>query len=353
MKQLEDGLGGSPTSSLKIEDSDPDDVADHEARKLDRLAQRQQRQLKRTMRLADDEALAAMAETDDAALELLWERVLPDAEAIAAKSAKFNRRKKADSFKKAMNKHEISFRDHLSFAYEVLTMAVRGEGARRFTGQDSNGNAILFKPHFRYSLKKEFIEFRSGNSHSRKFSRRTFGRWSNFVKAYSGVGQVTFQAIDDAREAVKNGEAKLAVKTAEPFTMTLETFDDVMNDFFDDREAISLDAYISDDEDDEETVADSIVSTVFDLQESTPEGRIAEEALDRLSDRKRSMFERAHGLTGKKEPLIDIGADFGISGQAVGQQVRGVQKYIAGCIEEYRFANGLPALHPDLSTEML
>jgi hypothetical protein len=252
-----------------------------------------------------------------------------------------------------MQTHEISFRDHVSYAYEVLIMATRGTGVRRYTGYDSNGNPITFKAHFRYSLKKEFIEFRSENSHSRKYSRRTYGRWSNFVEAYSGVGQITYQAIDDAREAVKSGEAKLALKTAEPFNMTLAMFDDVMASFFGGQEATSLDTYISEDEDNEETVADFIVSTVFDLQESTPEGRIAEEALDRLSDRKRSMFERAHGLTGKKELLIDIGADYGISGQAVGQQVRGVQKYIAGCIEEYRFANGLPALHPDLSTEML
>lgn len=349
----QDGSGGSPTSILKTEEGDPDDViGDHEARQLARLAQRQQRQHTRKMRLADDEALAAMAEVDDAALDVLWNRVLADAEAISAKSAKYFRRSDPKHFQKTIGKHEESFREHLSHSFEVLKDAVRGEGARRYTGKDSKGNPISFKQHFRYSLKKEFIEFRSKQSHSREYSRRSFVRWRDFVVAYSGVGQVTMQAIDAAREAVKSGEAKLAVRTAEPFTMTIEMFDDIMEDYFDDRGAISLDQYLTDD-DDEDTIADFIVSTTFDPTESTPEGRIAEEALSRLSEQKRDFFERATGLVGDKELLKDIGADYGISGQAVGQQVLAVKKWLAACIEEYRFANGKPALHPDLSTEML
>ena len=350
MKYLEDGFGGSPTSSL-TQASDPDEViSDQQSRAEARAAKREQRALRRQLRQVDIPTLVGFAQVKDAkgdmALDELLSRLLDDIKIMSAKSAKHSIGSDND---KEINAHGEAYRDGQQIGYLLLVDALRGEGWKQYTGTDSHGNPILFEAHFRWAFKKLLADFRFKESTSGRYSRRHRNRWESLVVLHSDVGAVTMQAIDAAREAVKRGDYKNT-----ELAMKVEKFDACTEDYFNDRQAVSLDKPFSDDEDDADvTVADTIVQTVFSLPETTPEQQIASEALERLPERKRQMFMRATGLIGEKELLADIAKDYGITEQGVGYNVLGVKKFLASCIEEYRFAAGLPAMKMQPPSVML
>jgi len=276
---------------------------------------------------------------DENAFEQLRQHLWRSAELQSAKSAKYVFGSDVDQ---AMGRDGYAYREGLNIAFDLIREMVYGDGSRHYTGLDSRGKHVSVEKHFRVMFKHELIEFRFKNSHSGEYDRRTWGRFETIVKNHDEFGQLTLRAVDRGRVAVKRGDY-----VGTPLSISVDTYDACTKDLFG-HEDLSLDRPFHTDKSTgrEETYGDRQPDVIFTLEPTTPEGRIAQEALESLGPRKQAIFERANGLTGDRETLADIGNDYGLTEQRIGQIVKACKQYIAAAVEDYRFEHGLPPLTP-------
>lgn len=270
---------------------------------------------------------------DESALLDLWMLVEKSAKRLAANSAKA---KSTFDPLKAMSKPQMKSAEGISYLWELMMATVFNDDHLRWTGFDKHGAPISFEKHFANMAKFKLNGLRFEQSHSGRYSRRTWKRWWDIVIENSPHGQVDDRAIDIARERVKAKEyagTKLAI--------SLRTFDQCREDYWGHMD-LSIDREQKIETGESVLGSEVLADPMFMFPINSPEGDVAQAAFEGLSQRHQEMFGRANGLFGEKELLADIAADHGITEQRVGQIVSSVRKVLAAAVEDYRFANGLP-----------
>lgn len=229
-----------------------------------------------------------------------------------------------------LSEKEEQFVESQTLLWELLQEALHGNSGTYFTGFHK-GRQISFVGHmkmvFRWAVLEKYHQDR------RDVSRRVYRRFQKVVRDSNEHGVFDESAIPHARERVLAGDYKGII--------SVEMFDRCWH------EGAPLSIHMewaTADDDEPNSIEQTLVSTVFDLPESTLEGRAAQDAFDKMPARWQEMLGRSSGLFGDPELHSDIGKDFGLSGQRVGQIVGKAKEHLVTAIDIARFDAGLPPM---------
>lgn len=229
-----------------------------------------------------------------------------------------------------LSEKEEQFVEAMTLGWDLLQEALHGNSVAYFTGCHK-GKQISFVGHMKTLYRWEVFE--KYHADRRGVSRRSWRRFQKAVREAHEHGVFDDSAIPLARERVEAGQYKGVI--------SLEMFDRCWNEVA--PFSIQME-WATDSDDEPNSIEQTLTSSVFSFPESSLEGRAAQEAFDKMPGRWQEMFGRATGIFGKTENHADIGKDFGISGQRVGQIVNGAREHLKTAVDIARFDHGLPSL---------
>lgn len=318
MSENKSGSSNQPSSGCNEEEEDGDCLETVEVLSLIGQAN------------SDDEELAKQARTQ------LWNKVEDELRFILSMKLKVSPNCDRDVSNSADEKVE-EFIDGLGHGFDLLLEAIHSELTERYTGKTSTGRPVSFvqhmKTHFRWRLNEKWHE----KSHP-GITQRTWNRFRDIVKEAHPHGIFDLSALNEARSRVLAGEYHGVI--------SIEAFDQCWQD----QSPLSLDAEIwpdgSDGSGEPTTLGEQLVSTIHDLQETTPVGQVAQDAFDKLGPRQQEQFARAKGLWGEKETNVAIADSLPITPQGVSYNVVAVTRVLEAAVDDYLFDNGQPRYKP-------
>lgn len=320
MSNLQDREGSLPTNGCNEDVDDPDDgtvTPPHLVRLIERARGENKRAAKRAeediFREAEPEFRKIAAFVFGVPMDV--DKVTGDYQHLSYKGEQFN---------------DAVF----IVGWDLVRESLHGDSSRYWSGVDSHDNPVAFMKHLRVMFKHELVEKRHQDHHA--VDRRVWKRYLQIVSDAHEFGVFDESAIPLARERVKAGEYKGII--------SLSMFDRCWQDQT--PLSIDTDVWVDSDEAVPDTLGDTLTSETFEMEPSTPEGRIAMDAFNKLGPRQQEQFARANGLWGDKESNVEIAESLGISSQGVSSNVIRIKGYLESEIEEYRFNAGKPRYKP-------